>query len=178
MRIRDRASNPDLQVQSLASCRLDDPGACGRSPPRGARRSVDEGHEPHSLGTRLRVHHDAVPAGFSGALSFLGEREPLHATPSSSTGSSTQWRPFVSSVSFDVHLRTMLSKPLANPSTLDHATAVAQPTGARPTWRSFGARASHARPEIRRLKQTLIAERSFQSERRGSFSLRRGLDSS
>src|SRR5204863_4400930 len=32
--IRDKGSNLDLHVQSVASCRLDDPGAHGRPPPR------------------------------------------------------------------------------------------------------------------------------------------------
>ena len=48
--IRDKGSNLDLHVQRVASCRLDDPGAHGRPPPRapavsrGTRRAAS--HEP------------------------------------------------------------------------------------------------------------------------------------
>jgi hypothetical protein len=38
--------------------------------------------------------------------------------------------------------RTMFFKPLAYPSTLDHRQPVALADGRRPTWRSFGARAT------------------------------------
>ena len=38
--------------------------------------------------------------------------------------------------------RTMFSKPLAYPSTLDRTSAAALPRSARPSWRSFGARCS------------------------------------
>ena len=47
----------------------------------------------------------------------------------------------------------------------------------RPTWRSFGARASRAVLKNRKLKHTLNFLRYFSAKRRGSFSLRRGLDS-
>ena len=48
----------------------------------------------------------------------------------------------------------------------------------RPTWRSFGARASYVAREKGRQKRTLMREHLFGARRRGSFSLRRGLDSS
>jgi hypothetical protein len=74
--------------------------------------------------------------------------------------------------------RTMLSMPLAYPSTLDHRPPIAQiRNGRRPTWRSFGARARQLRKEKCRLKQTLIASVHFQQTTPRSFSLRRGLDS-
>jgi hypothetical protein len=48
--------------------------------------------------------------------------------------------------------------------------------GARPTWRSFGARASRSYRKKSELKHTHLFQRNFQRQRRGSFSLRRGLD--
>jgi hypothetical protein len=53
----------------------------------------------------------------------------------------------------------MFSMPLAYPSTLDRDLVH---RGRRPTWRGFGARASDASLENRRLKLTLIASVSFQ----------------
>ena len=82
-------SNQDYQVQSLASCRLDDPGMFFRS-----------------------LSRSAAPN--------------------------------------DVFV------PLAYPSALDRHRR-----RQRPTWRGFGARASHAVPEIGRLKHTRIASVSF-----------------
>jgi len=49
--------------------------------------------------------------------------------------------------------------------------------GRRPTWRSFGARASRTLPEIGRQKPELNTSIHFFSVREESFSLRRGLDS-
>jgi hypothetical protein len=48
----------------------------------------------------------------------------------------------------------------------------------RPTWRGVGARASFSERQNSRLKRRRMPQRLFQRERRGSFSLRRGLDSS
>ena len=57
----------------------------------------------------------------------------------------------------------MFSMPLAYPSTLDRRPLAAHlRSGRRPTWRSFGARASFAVLENRRLKHTLIASVHFQ----------------
>lgn len=59
--------------------------------------------------------------------------------------------------------RPMLSMPLAYPSTLDRRPLVAHvPSGRRPTWRSFGARASAGGWKIHRQKHTLIASVNFQ----------------
>src|SRR6185312_16878475 len=99
--IRDKESNLDFHVQSVASCRLDDPGAKS-----------------------------------SCELCF-----PCH---------SPTLRPWIAARAV---LRT------------------------RPTWRGFGARASVVRSEKRRQKQTLLRCRLFARDVRGSFSLRRGLES-
>jgi hypothetical protein len=74
--------------------------------------------------------------------------------------------------------RTMLSMPLAYPSTLDHRPPIAQiRNGRRPTWRGVGARAQDALLEKGKLKRTLIASAYFGRATPRSFSLRRGLDS-
>jgi hypothetical protein len=93
LQIRDKGSNLDLRVQSLASFRLDDLGA-----------TVRPSVHPRARGRR------------SGVM------------PSSASVTSAS--------------RTMLSVPLAYPSTLDRRGAIAQLRIRRPTWRSFGARRS------------------------------------
>jgi hypothetical protein len=60
--IRDKGSNLDFHVQSVASCRLDDPGARGRPPLSGARLSVEERDVLHRTCALLGVHRDPVPA--------------------------------------------------------------------------------------------------------------------
>jgi hypothetical protein len=58
--------------------------------------------------------------------------------------------------------RTMFSMPLAYPSSLDRRSRVAYiRDGRRPTWRSFGARASRAFHKKTMLKPTLIASVLF-----------------
>ena len=86
-------------------------------------------------------------------------RVPLRPSPG---GRSTQQaRPRAAMVASYDSLgrgRTMFSKPLAYPSTLDRRPPAAhRASGWRPTWRSFGARASHVDRKNSRLKQTLIA---------------------
>jgi hypothetical protein len=107
--IRDKGSNLDLHVQSVASCRLDDPGACvfcGRSRQNRASPSI-------STGGDRRSRRDP-----------LGEHRVLMSRPARS--------------------RTMLSMPLACPSTLDQRLpATHDRSSCRPTWRGFGARASN-----------------------------------
>src|SRR6478752_574800 len=62
MQIRGKGSNLDLHVQSVASCRLDDPGACGRPTVAGARSSVEKHDVLHRTRALLGVHRDAMPA--------------------------------------------------------------------------------------------------------------------
>jgi hypothetical protein len=78
--------------------------------------------------------------------------------------------------SLDVR-RAMFSEPLAYSSTLDQRPPVARPRDRRPTWRSFGARVSHTRWKIRRLKLTPYSSGHSVLRAEKSFSLRRGLNS-
>jgi len=81
-----------------------------------------------------------------------------------------------------------LSRPPRKPNDVVQATRLpfdpGSPTagcairdGRRPTWRSFGARASRTSPKIGRQKPELNTSIHFFSVREESFSLRRGLDS-
>jgi hypothetical protein len=68
--------------------------------------------------------------------------------------------------------------PLANPSTLDRAATTGCASGERSSYVEGLWSPSLVRvPENRRRKHTLIRSAIFRLARRGSFSLRRGLDS-
>ena len=73
--------------------------------------------------------------------------------------------------------RTMFSMPLAYPSTLDRRPSVAQPERSTSYVEEFWSPSLGRRRENRRLKHTLHFSDLSSAERRGSFSLRRGLDS-
>jgi hypothetical protein len=67
-------------------------------------------------------------------------------------------------------VRTMFSKPLAYPSTLDQRPPLAHVRECRrPTWRSFGARFPDLRSSNRTLKPTLISSAVFYAEAPRSF---------
>jgi hypothetical protein len=147
-KLRDKGSNLDLHVQSVASFRL--------------RRS--------RIGGR--------PAG-------AGEHPPpvSHPAPPSTSprGSSTQQRDrtvcgLLSPLSRPVQYRTMFSKPLAYPSTLDHrpvrARARRSPSYVEGFWSPFLARCRING----QAKAHAALPRSFPAHSRESFSLRRGLD--
>ena len=120
-RIRDKDLNLGLHVQSVASCLLDDPGDTG---PR--RRGAHVGRE-----VRRAAWHGR-PCSV-----FIGTR----CQPRSTTVSVHP--PPGDRRSRRVNDRTRFSMPLAYPSTLDRRPPVAHVRdGRRPTWRSFGARAS------------------------------------
>jgi hypothetical protein len=113
--LRDKGSNLDLHVQSVASCPLDDPGTC--CPPSISPREID-------AAAALRAGHLLCPT-----------------------------RSLPSDV---VHATRLPFDPGSRPA------GCAQPGQTRPTWRSFGARSSYARAEIRKLKHTLITSAYFQ----------------
>jgi len=81
-------------------------------------------------------------------------RSTQQAAPSSGDGRVFMSRPVVR--------RTMLSMPLAYPSTLDRRPRIAQiRNGRRPTWRGVGARAQEVLSEKGRQKRTLNASALF-----------------
>lgn len=62
--IRDKGSNLDLHGQSVASCRLDDPGTVSRWAPRcrsAPAGLVEKGDVPHGACALLGIHQHAVP---------------------------------------------------------------------------------------------------------------------
>jgi hypothetical protein len=72
---------------------------------------------------------------------------------------------------------TVLSMPLAYPSTLDHRPPIAHiRNGRRPTWRSFGAGSSHYGRKLAGKSTRLLSASIFQRAALRSFSLRRGLN--
>jgi hypothetical protein len=73
--------------------------------------------------------------------------------------------------------RTMLSMPLAYPSTLDRRSRRARRRQRRPTWRSFGARILAIGGKLAGESRRVFASAISCASAEESFSLRRGLDS-
>jgi hypothetical protein len=121
VKLRDKESNLDLHVQSVASSLLDDPGSTLPSTTaHGGRR---RGRKP-SPATLLGLCH------------------------------ARRWR-------------TIFSKPLAHPSTLDRRFR-------RPTWRSFGARRSCAGWKFAGKSRSHLQLRFSMPQHRGTFLSRAG----
>jgi hypothetical protein len=120
--IRDKESNLDLHVQSVVSCRLDDPGTTERS------------RAPPSISIPGDRRSRRAPSFRPSCLAGRTPSDVFHATR----------------LPFDP------GSPAAG-------------CGRRPTWRSFGARASHVLLENRRVKRTLTASVYFQRETLRAF---------
>ena len=154
---RDKESNPDLHVQSVASCRLDDPGAVrsARSA-KNAHPSIEERDVPHhTCANRFEPALENPSVHGSSLLGRAGDRHTLR--PPSHDGPTQR-------VVLTKSKRCFSSHSLY-PSTLDrHATAVR----GRPTWRGFGARCLHT------FRAILFGNSAISAQ--GPFSLERGLD--
>jgi hypothetical protein len=123
--IRDKESNLDLQVQSLASCRLDDPG------------TLRAGAREHPLTSQhhlTRARSRATPWSFApGARRRLDNGSP-------STPHARSRRKVVSAMSRPARAEAMFSKPLALLFDPGSSRRLCASRRCRPSWRSFGAR--------------------------------------
>ena len=142
--IRDKESNLDLHVQSVASCRLDDPGA--RSAP------IRVTHPSQEAGARLSVHHPA-----------LRDRRRSDAVA-----------PPIDRCTSGHTARTMFSMPLAYPSTLDHRSRLRTSASSSSYVEGFWSPSLGRRSENSRQKRTLIAERAFPARSAEGLSLSGG----
>ena len=142
---RDKGSNLDLHVQSVASCRLDDPGVRGRlrggRPPPCRDRATRGSGSP--AGPRLSVH---LPHGRSTQQARQRSDQVFHATR----------------LPFDPGSPAAgCACPRRSPSYVEGLWSPSLDTSRKND----------------KLKPTLIASDVSSATHRGSFSLRRGLDS-
>jgi hypothetical protein len=110
--IRDKGSNLDLHVQSVVSCRLDDPGVNGQ--PLSRAPVVDRRTASPSILRAGRSTQQAAPAGWLCRVLCLADRSRAMLSMPLAYPSTLDRRPQI------VHVRC----------------------GRRPTWRDVGARAS------------------------------------
>jgi hypothetical protein len=166
--LRDKGLNLDLHVQSVASCRLDDPGTNGACRRHARSCSVFSSRPAASREARRWRGQDGVRRA---PPSIPSEREIDAASERCSVSRCA------SSFSFSPSL-TMFSVPLAYPSTLDRWPLVAQDLQWSASYvEELWSPILRFWPGKRQAKALAYFQRVFPAHSRGSFSLRRGLDS-
>ena len=179
MQIRGKGSNLDLHVQSVASCRLDDPGACGRPTVAGARSSVEKHDVLHRTRALLGVHR--CP---------LGERRFRESRPADAVPLRPSPAREIDAVGAGASAwgRVLMSRSAVSPNDVVHATRLPFDPGS-PTVDCADPQRSPSYVEgrwspssghafgKRQAKADANCQRSFRRATLRSFSLRRGLDS-